>query len=525
MKVLFAHKEHPIEPLGIGYIASSIAKGGHESDLVLVPKDLNEAVRIIESSIENYKPRILAQSIIFGSHGYAIELSRRIKEKYPEIISFLGGPAATFTPELLEKGFDAICRYEGEAPFLEFCNAIERGHDVGNIANIWVKENPDLYNTEKRKKKNILDIEDPGYLDESGYDSERKRYINSTRALANGASLDAIPDPDRRILYQHRLFGEGPIKHFMHTRGCAFKCAYCFNVIQNLQNKGKGKTVRRRGNEEVFSEINAVKNDKWPLELVYFQDDVFGPIYKKKWAQEFAEDYRREVNIPFHAHVRFDLIDEDRARALAYAGCTGVHVAIEAGDDDIRNRVHMRGMTDKQILEGAEALRKNGIKMMTQNILGAPGETKEQMLQTLRLNIEVKPTFASASIFQPYPGTKALEYARDTNSLPAQDLNELVDSFGMETFYSGSILTMDPDEHKWLERFQRFFAIAVDQPTIYESGALDRIIDNYPETDEADNSLVTMYRSHRAEKDDELYGVKLTDVVDATEGAKAVQAP
>ena len=140
MKVLFAHKEHPIEPLGIGYIASSIAKGGHESDLVLVPKDLNEAVRIIESSIVNYQPRILAQSIIFGSHGYAIELSRKIKEKYPEIISFLGGPAATFTPELLEKGFDAICRYEGETPFLEFCNAIENGTDVGNIANIWVKE-------------------------------------------------------------------------------------------------------------------------------------------------------------------------------------------------------------------------------------------------------------------------------------------------------------------------------------------------------------------------------------------------
>ncbi len=84
---------------------------------------------------------------------------------------------------------------------------------------------------------------------------------------------------------------------------------------------------------------------------------------------------------------------------------------------------------------------------------------------------------------------------------------------------------MDPEEHKWLERFQRFFAIAVDQPTIYESGALDRIIVSYPETDEADNSLVTMYRTHRAEKDDELYGVELADVVDAKEGAKAVQAP
>ena len=39
---------------------------------------------------------------------------------------------------------------------------------------------------------------------------------------------------------------------------------------------------------------------------------------------------------------------------------------------------------------------------------------REQMLKTLELNIAVQPTFASASIFQPYPGTTALEIASNT---------------------------------------------------------------------------------------------------------------
>ena len=69
-------------------------------------------------------------------------------------------------------------------------------------------------------------------------------------------------------------------------------------------------------------------------------------------------------------------------------------------------------MSLDDILKGAKYLRDNGIKMMTQNILGAPGETKEQMLKTLELNIAVKPAFASASIFQPYPGTAIGEYCK-----------------------------------------------------------------------------------------------------------------
>ena len=540
MKVLYLHKRHPIEPLGIGYVSSSIARNGHKSKLILSSKDVGKAADHVSKEIEECKPDIFAQSIIFGSHRYAIELNKIIKEKYPRIISVLGGPAGTFTPELIERGFDVLCRYEGENPFLEFCDALENRTDIGNIPNLWVKENPNLYLTEVKKTKEILDIDNPHYKDESGFDSTRKRFVNTTRPLLEGSSLNEIPLPDRELLYTQAIWADSPIKHFMHTRGCAFKCAYCFNVVQNMENRGKGTTVRRRAHESVAEEINQVK-EKWPIELVYFQDDIFGPIYRLNDALEFAEVYSKEVGLPFHCHARFDLISRDEriAKAFAEAGCTGVHIAIEAGDEFIRNEVHQRGMSTEQILTGAEYLRKYGIKMMTQNILGAPGETKEQMLKTLELNIAVKPLFASASIFQPYPGTSALEYARDKGTLPAKGLNELIDQFGLETFYNKSILALDPREKRWLEVFQKFFAIAVETPRLYKSGVLERVVSSLAstystdlQTNESDNSplprttsfhpgsdgidkeLENMYRLHRAEKDQELYGVKLNDIVE-----------
>src|SRR3989344_7298432 len=167
-KVLFAHKTHPIEPLGIGYITSSIARGGHESKMILTPKDIDEAVKQICQKVSEYNTDIFAQSIIFGSHLYAAELNKKVKARHPNLITILGGPAGTFTPELIERGFDVVCRYEGEDPFLEFCNALESGKDVGNISNLWVKERPGLYKTEVKRVKQILNVDDSKYKDETG---------------------------------------------------------------------------------------------------------------------------------------------------------------------------------------------------------------------------------------------------------------------------------------------------------------------------------------------------------------------
>ncbi|MDP2629040.1 MAG: hypothetical protein Q8P15_04060 [Nanoarchaeota archaeon] len=195
-------------------------------------------------------------------------------------------------------------------------------------------------------------------------------------------------------------------------------------------------------------------------------------------------------------------------------GVTGVHVAIEAGDERIRNEVHRRGMTDDQIFRGAEYLRKYGISMMTQNILGAVRENRETMRKTLEMNIAVKPTFASASIFQPFPGTSSLETARDTGVLPTADINKLIDIYSEATFYNHSILVNEPSEKRWMEVFQKFFAIAVENPKLYESGKLDRMMKPYLDNPNKDlKELEHMYREHRAQADERLYGVKFKDVV------------
>lgn len=520
--VTFVHQTHPIEPLGIGYLSSSIARGGHKARMILAPKEMDKAVALVERELEKNKTDILAQSVIFGSHGYAIELNKRIKQNNPNIVSFLGGPASTFTPELIERGFDAICRYEGEDPFLEFCNAIESGNDVGNIPNIWVKENPKLFHTEIKNTKKLLDIQNPAYSHESGYDPQRKRFVNDTRRLLEGNALNEVPTPDRAIMYDNlivaegadsRIFADNDIKHFMHTRGCAFHCAYCHVEMMNIENRGKGKVVRRRKNELVAGEVIKLMR-KYGGKSNYYQDDIAGFAYTLEDATAWADIFSA-LGYLSHAHVRFDLVakDERIPKELARGKLRGVHIAIEAGDEDIRNRVHKRGMSDEQIFTGAEYLHRYGIKMMTQNILGAPGETREQMIKTYEMNQAVNPIFASASIFQPYPGTSELEYARDNGHLPKMDQNRLIDLFSCDTFYSGSILALDPKQKRWLEVFHKFFAIGVDEKIPISK--LEKMMEPYLKDDSRDDEIKKMYREHRNRKDEILYDVKFKATVAA----------
>jgi hypothetical protein len=53
--------------------------------------------------------------------------------------------------------------------------------------------------------------------------------------------------------------------------------------------------------------------------------------------------------------------------------------------------------------ETAALYGKHGVKLLTENVLGVPGEMFETALDTLRVNMKIKPDIANASLFAPYP--------------------------------------------------------------------------------------------------------------------------
>jgi hypothetical protein len=67
---------------------------------------------------------------------------------------------------------------------------------------------------------------------------------------------------------------------------------------------------------------------------------------------------------------------------------------------------------NEHIVEGARLLREKGIKVLTTNMIGLPGETLDNALETVELNMRLKSDYVRANTFLLFPGLPLVEYAR-----------------------------------------------------------------------------------------------------------------
>ena len=163
--------------------------------------------------------------------------------------------------------------------------------------------------------------------------------------------------------------------------------------------KSCGATIRKKSVDYLLEEIKDVKR-RYPLKVVVFQDDTF--ILKRDWLLEFCERFPKEIGLPYTCNIRANLIDEETIKILKKGDCACVYWSIESGNDAIRNNLLKRNMSREQILETGRLLEKYKLSHRCGGIIGLPGEKFEEMLETLEMNIKVKPEFGFASIFVPF---------------------------------------------------------------------------------------------------------------------------
>lgn len=360
------------EQIGMMYLSAILKKHNHSTDMI------NTDLEDINKKMAEYKPDILSYYAMTGEHKYLIELNKKLKEKY-KFLSAFGGPHPTFFPEVINNdGIDIIGIGECEDAMVELADALEKGEKIDNIQNLWIKKNG-------------------------------KIIKNPVRPLET--NLDKFPHPDREIMYKgdKKLleFGE---KRFIAGRGCPYNCTYCFNhKMKDLYGNSWGR-VRWKSVDKLIDEILEVKK-RYPLDFVKFSDDTFA-MASREWIEEFAEKYPKIINKPFACNLRPNLVTEHLVNNLKKAGCFSIFMAIESGNEEIRNGLLKRNITKEQISKAYNLLKNSGIKIGYYNLLGLPvKDALEKDIETLKMNVKYKPTMAWSSLFTPYPRTELGEYA------------------------------------------------------------------------------------------------------------------
>ncbi len=410
-------------------ISAVLRQHGHQTRLHFL--DFNRPTIKDFQQIRDFAPGIVAIPVYTGWQRGILGFCRQLKAKSGVPI-ILGGPHPTYCPEVLAaEAVDYICVGEAEVAFPEMVDRLEQGRPVADIPGIWLKENGAIIRNGASRLPHLPDLP-PMDID---------LYCQAS---------EAIRRQDNR--------------EFSLNRGCPFPCTYCNEP--SLRAIYGGAVVRSKTVDQALEEIHQVYA-KYPLKSVFFTSDNF--FLEKDFARRFLPRFKREIGVPFSCQMRVELIDAEVARILKESGCAMVGVGVESGSPRVRKEILGRTMSNEGLIRGCRHLQEQGIRINTYNMIGIPGETFAEALETVKLNIDINPTNSGCSFFQPYPGTKITEKMLQEGVITQKIFDQLPTSF-----YKRSAI-IKQDEHKWIN-LHRLFQLLVLYPWMVRfAGSLCKI--------------------------------------------------
>ena len=147
-------------------------------------------------------------------------------------------------------------------------------------------------------------------------------------------------------------------------------------------------------------------------------------------------------------------ITEEKVALAKEMGCVSMSIGIEAGNPKIRESLNRR-YSDEKLEKGIGWMHKYGIKVSSFNIIGCPGETRENVFETIELNRKLKVQSCNVYIMFPYPGTPI----QIESKMPIRDKNGRL--FKVSEAKNLGLSKMSPDE---LEGLEKTFNIYLNLP-------------------------------------------------------------
>ncbi len=331
-------------------------------------------------------PDVVAVTLMSVDYNPARKAVAIAKALSPELMTVLGGPHVTIALEdaLEIPSVDYLVTREGEVTFPRLLQMIADGTPPSH---------------------RVLRGEPPD-LDAIPF-ADRNLFLNEWQKWGYDLRSPEVPFVDEL---------PAPFATIIAGRGCLYNCAFCKPGEDYLF----GKLTRRRSVDNVIAELHELV-DKYGIASFMFHDDCL--TEDRPWVKAFTERYVAEgFDMPFFCQSRADIIvrHEDMVARMAAAGLRGYFIGFESGNDRVLDFIR-KGTTVEQNLQAAHICRKYDIKIWANYMMGLPTETKEEVMDTVRMMKEIDPDYYSPAFFTPHPGTDLFTYAAE------HDLSRITD--------------------------------------------------------------------------------------------------
>ena len=351
-----------LPPLGIAYIASALEAAGHIVDLIdAIALALSKEE--VQTRIRDFAPDMVGVTAMTPTIRGALEAAQLAKDE--GAMTVVGGVHMSIFPHetLRYPQVDFGIVGEGEHTIVELCDALERDGTFSSIPGVCYK-----------KPDGEIVVGLPRIVDD----------------------VSSLPWPAYHLLPMERyssIIGQSPVTTMMGSRGCPYKCGFCFKTPSD-------KKYRTRDVTQIVDEIEFVI-DRYGVREVMFYDDIMPPKYAGALSREIID---RNVKIKWQTPQRVNLVDPELLELMAQAGCHILRYGVEQGDPEMMRYVEKKTHLP-QVKSAFDWAKNAGIDTFAYFIIGYINETEKTMRATIDLAKELDPRYVMFTKAVPLPNT------------------------------------------------------------------------------------------------------------------------
>lgn len=371
-------------PLWLIYAALYSRKNGHNISFLDAPaKQLgeNESLNIIKR--EGHFNTLFVLDTSTPSIKSDISFAEKIKVIWPQSFILLVGTHPSARPEEtmgFSQAIDAVAVGEYDCIVKELADALDNKQNLEGVRGLCLRKGSNEY-VRTGVMPPMKNLDDLPYAAQF-----IKEYLDEKDYFFAAATYPSI--------------------QIFTGRGCPFRCNFCV-YPQTMH----GHAFRARSAENVVGEFEYIANNFPDVKEVVIEDDTFTAVKKRVLdICRLLKEKGLNKRLKWLCNARVDL-DYETMKAMKEAGCRLIIPGIESGSQQILDNIK-KGTKVEQFYSYVANAKKAGLLIHACYMVGNQGETKETMLQTLKLALKLNTDTAQFFPLIPYPGTEAYEWAK-----------------------------------------------------------------------------------------------------------------
>jgi|TARA_B100002003_G_scaffold229194_1_gene238284 radical SAM superfamily enzyme YgiQ (UPF0313 family) len=364
-------------PMSLAYLDAQIDKEQFEVKILDCSlKDITSDSEEFAKVLTEFEPQVVGVTMWSLTYLEGVAVCKKAKSIVNNVITIAGGVHASMSyKKVMENDeIDFLIRGEAEDSFPLLMERIQNSEDYKDVSGLVYRDvnNKVIANNEHTLIQNLDEIKIPDYESIDLAEYHRKGYSLKTKLDKNA-----------------------PV---WLTRGCPYTCQYCSSPMLS------GRAMRKHSPEYVTKWIRQLYADG--IRFINIIDDNF------TFDLEYAKDICRNIislnlkDLAFGTPngVRMQRGDTELWSLMKRAGWKAVCIAPESGSKRTLKRMK-KGLNPDVIPGIVRDIKKAGLYVHAFFIIGYPGDTMEDLVDTRNLILNTDMDSFSLFIFQALPGT------------------------------------------------------------------------------------------------------------------------